>query len=188
MTGRSVQAATTPGRWAAPPAAAITTLRPRSRAVEAQRITPCGSRWAEQTLSSASSPSSSSWRVHASIRGRSDLLPRMTPTSGKFSDGLHSDVGAEVGSRKSYPAGSGQGRLAGRRGRVPEGHHREHAPARRDQPAAGLVAGAGVEDDHALRHLCQALDRVTGPVLAGIAARGDNDSDRGLGLPAQVWN
>src|SRR5919201_5543057 len=147
MTGRSVHAATTPGRWAAPPAAAITTLRPRSRAVDAHLITPSGSRWAEQTFSSASRPSSSSWRVHASISGRSVLLPRMTPTSGNGSNGLQSYVRTEVGSRKSYPPRSGQSLLAGARDRNSERDDREHPPARSDQPADRLITRAGVEDD-----------------------------------------
>src|SRR5213593_3384045 len=82
ITGRSVHAATTPGRWAAPPAAAMTTLSPRSRAVVAHSITPRGLRCAEHTFISCVKPRSSSTLTQDSISGRSDLEPRMTPTTG----------------------------------------------------------------------------------------------------------
>src|SRR5713101_2344932 len=80
ITGRSVQAATTPGRCAAPPAAAITTFSPRSRAEVAHSMTPLGFRWAEQTLTSCINSSSSRTLTQDSISGKSDLEPRMMPT------------------------------------------------------------------------------------------------------------
>src|SRR5712691_9519775 len=82
ITGRSVHAATTPGRCAAPPAAAMTTFSPRSRALVAHSMTPRGLRCAEQTLTSFSIPSSFRTLTHDSMSGRSDLEPRMTPTTG----------------------------------------------------------------------------------------------------------
>src|SRR5205823_10446537 len=82
ITGRSVHAATTPGRCAAPPAAAMTTFKPRDRAPVAHSMTPRGFRCAEQILSSCVNPRSSSTLTQASINGRSDFEPRMTPTTG----------------------------------------------------------------------------------------------------------
>ena len=83
-TGRSVHAATTQGRCAAPAAAAITTLRPRCCALLAHSMTPAGSRCAEQILSSVSMSNSASCLRQDSISWRSDFEPRMTPTSGTY--------------------------------------------------------------------------------------------------------
>jgi len=60
----------------------MTTLMPRDIALLAHSMTPAGSRWAEQIFTSYSIPNASSCVVQLSIRGRSDLLPRITPTSG----------------------------------------------------------------------------------------------------------
>ena len=104
ITGRSVHAATTPGRCAAPPAAAMTTLIPRDRAVIAHSITPRGLRCAEQTFTSCVKPRSSSTLTQDSMSGRSDFEPRMTPTTGctkpppelyRFGRKLHRIVPAE---------------------------------------------------------------------------------------------
>src|SRR5262249_45278885 len=51
-TGRLVFEAVMPGRWAAPPAPAIITSRPRSRALEAYSNRRSGVRWAETTRTS----------------------------------------------------------------------------------------------------------------------------------------
>src|SRR5256885_1215786 len=56
ITGRTLQAATTPGRCAAPPAAAINTFRPRSSAEVAHRRQPSGSRCADRTTTSYGTP------------------------------------------------------------------------------------------------------------------------------------
>src|SRR2546427_10583932 len=69
-------------KMAAPPAAAMTTLSPRSRADDAHSMTPRGLRCAEQTFSSCVNSSSSSTLTHDSMSGRSDLEPRMMPTTG----------------------------------------------------------------------------------------------------------
>src|SRR3546814_2855600 len=47
MTGSVVREATMPGRWAAPPAPAMITRRPLSRAVREYLIMRSGVRWAE---------------------------------------------------------------------------------------------------------------------------------------------
>ena len=52
MTGQGVNAATTPPRCAALPAAAMITLMPRSCAVDAHSCTTAGLRWAEATFTS----------------------------------------------------------------------------------------------------------------------------------------
>ena len=49
MTGSGVSAATMPGRWAAPPAPAITTFRPRVCAFSAYSYMRFGVRWADTT-------------------------------------------------------------------------------------------------------------------------------------------
>src|SRR5207245_3878004 len=64
-----------------PPAAAITTLSPRSRAEVAHSMTPLGLRCAEHTFNSCVNSSSSRTLTHDSISGRSDLEPRIIPTT-----------------------------------------------------------------------------------------------------------
>src|SRR5256885_16364548 len=92
-------------------------------------------------------PSVCSWPVPASISGRSDLLPRITPTSAKLS--LLRNIRSEVGSGKSYPHRSGEGaqpRLMGVRAQAHGGHH---PAATGDQAAPGLEAGARVGEQRA---------------------------------------
>src|SRR5207237_4173932 len=105
--------------------------------------------------------------VHDSISGRSDLLPRITPTSAKLS--LLRNIRSEVGSGKSYPHRSGEGaqpRLMGVRAQAHGGHH---PAATGDQAAPGLEAGPGVEDQRAGRDGGQTGDREAGLVSLGIA-------------------
>ncbi|EAU66966.1 hypothetical protein STIAU_4606 [Stigmatella aurantiaca DW4/3-1] len=81
-TGNSVLLATMPGRWAAPPAAAMMTDSPRASAVEAYSTIQSGVRWAETMRTS--------WGISNSVRmsmagrknSRSLLPPMMTPTQG----------------------------------------------------------------------------------------------------------
>src|SRR6188472_1903575 len=81
-TGSVVFAAAMPGRWAAPPAPAISTRRPRSSAVPAYSKRRSGVRWADTTRCSNGTPSSS--RVSAAWRivSQSEREPMMRPTSG----------------------------------------------------------------------------------------------------------
>src|SRR5690606_17525260 len=80
-TGSEVLAATMPGRWAAPPAPAMITFNPRSRAVSAYSNSRSGVRCADTTRHSYgmfrdSSIETACWRV-----SQSDFEPMMTPTS-----------------------------------------------------------------------------------------------------------
>ena len=85
-TGTSVEAAMTPGRWAAPPAPAMITSMPRPSAAAAYSAVSAGVRWAERTRHSCGTPNrsrvSSAWRMVS----QSDLLPMMTATSGLGSE------------------------------------------------------------------------------------------------------
>src|SRR3954462_1460289 len=77
-----------PGRWAAPPAAAMMTRIPRLSAEPAYSDIHCGVRCAETILHSWETPNCvsvpSAWRMVS----QSELLPMMTPTSaGPASDG-----------------------------------------------------------------------------------------------------
>jgi len=71
-----------PGRWAAPPAPATITRRPRSTAVVAYSIIHSGVRWADTIRTSNGTENSSSTSTAACITARSESLPMMTPTSG----------------------------------------------------------------------------------------------------------
>src|SRR5439155_1239716 len=82
LIGAEVSAENRLLRGAAPPAAAMPTFKPRDRAPVAHSMMPRGFRCAEQILSSCVNPRSSSTLTQASINGRSDFEPRMTPTTG----------------------------------------------------------------------------------------------------------
>src|SRR5207302_7529102 len=156
ITGRSVQAATTPGRCAAPPAAAMTILMPRPAAEVAHSMTPRGSRCAERIFTSCWMPKASSCVVQPSISGRSDLLPRMTPTSG--TDRLLCDIAAVEGSVESYPADCGEDVLAGGRHALAQGHQRQNPAPGGDQPPARQVARPRMEDQDPGRDGGEPLD------------------------------
>ena len=81
-TGSGVIAATMPGRWAAPPAPATTTLRPRPLALRAYSTNRSGVRCALTIVHSYSILNFSSISQAAFMTGRSLSLPMMTPTSG----------------------------------------------------------------------------------------------------------
>jgi hypothetical protein len=81
-TGTSVQAASMPGRCAAPPAPATMTSRPRDSAPFAYSIIHSGVRCAETIRASKGMASSSSTARVSSITARSLRLPMTTPTMG----------------------------------------------------------------------------------------------------------
>ena len=82
ITGRVVSEATIPGRWAAPPAPAITTFKPRPEACWAKSTISKGVRWAESTRTSAATPKRSSICTAGCMVGRSESLPMITATTG----------------------------------------------------------------------------------------------------------
>ena len=86
ITGRTVCEATIPGRCAAPPAPAMITCSPRSAAVDAYSVIQAGVRCAETTWHSCGIPNSVRIASAWAIVSQSDLLPMITPTSGRFSD------------------------------------------------------------------------------------------------------
>ena len=81
-TGRIEIAASIPGRWAAPPAPAMITSRPRPSASRPYRNSRSGVRCAETTFVSCGMPSSVSTSAACRIVSQSDLLPITTPTRG----------------------------------------------------------------------------------------------------------
>ena len=114
-----------PGRWAAPPAPAMST----AQAAAGRRLTEGeharrGVRWAETTRTSWGTSKRSSISVAPSMTGRSDELPITTATSGAAALGALIGVTTPGG---SIPSGTG----------VPERHGRR--PGRGPQPA-GVVA------------------------------------------------
>ena len=82
MTGRGVTEANMPGRWAAPPAPAMTTLTPRPAASCPKASISRGVRWAETTRTSWGTSKRSSISTAPCMTGRSDELPITTATSG----------------------------------------------------------------------------------------------------------
>src|SRR5262249_10875097 len=139
-------------------------------------MTPAGSRWAEQIFSSASMPNSSSCLRHASMSGRSDFEPRITPTSG--TDGILCHVLPEESPGKSYSGGSGERPEAGLLDVAAHADGREDPAPGGDQALARHHAGAGVEDEDAVRHRAQTLDLETRAVALRIAARRHHHADR----------
>ena len=83
ITGRVVRAATIPGRWAAPPAPATITPNPSVRAAWAKATISSGVRWADNTRTSTSTPSSRRIAAAGSMVGRSESLPITTATRGR---------------------------------------------------------------------------------------------------------
>ncbi len=79
-TGSSVIAAAMPGRCAAPPAPAITTLKPSALAPLAKATSRSGVRWAETIRASWPTPSASSVAAAWRIVAQSDWLPMITAT------------------------------------------------------------------------------------------------------------
>src|SRR5690606_15305904 len=81
-TGSVVPAAIMPGRWAAPPAPATITFRPRPAAARAESAIASGVRSAERTRASEGTPKSRRTAAATSITGQSLSLPMAMPTSG----------------------------------------------------------------------------------------------------------
>src|SRR5438309_4430622 len=107
-TGRVVFAAQTPGKCAAPPAAAMRTSNPRSVALERYSNNASGARCAEIACASHGTLSSSNCAAQCCMISQSDLLPRRMPTSGfvlsaaiKCEDVLHGS--APTVTRKLHP-------------------------------------------------------------------------------------
>ena len=82
-TGRIVCPATMPGRWAAPPAPAMTTCSPRPAADVAYSTSRSGVRWADTTRTSWATPKRSSTTAAFRMVSQSLLEPMMTPTAGR---------------------------------------------------------------------------------------------------------
>src|SRR5438552_2656132 len=82
ITGSGVIDAVMPGRCAAPPAPAITTLSPRPAAPRAYSIITSGVRCADTIRTSCATPNSTSTSIAPCIVGRSESLPMITPTRG----------------------------------------------------------------------------------------------------------
>src|SRR5580704_4611154 len=80
ITGSGVAAATTPARWAAPPAAAMMTLMPASTAPRANAMVSSGVRWAESTLTSTGIPNERRVWTASSMIDESEALPMMMAT------------------------------------------------------------------------------------------------------------
>src|SRR6266542_5433729 len=183
ITGRSVCAATTPGRAAASPAPAIRTRIPRSRAPRAYSATASGSRCAERTSSSWEIPRPASSSSAGCMRSRSDSEPTRIPTRGRSAadtalDGGQGNVAPEAHARKGD---SRRGVVRGDAGRgevVADGGHVENPPAVRDQPVAP-ACGAGVEDERSGSfRFSDSFDRGAGVASLRIVAAGEHDRDR----------
>ena len=82
ITGRVVSEATIPGRWAAPPAPAMITLKPRPAAASAKATISRGVRWAESTRTSQATLKRWSISTAGCMVGRSESLPITTATRG----------------------------------------------------------------------------------------------------------
>src|SRR5690625_3472201 len=82
-TGRVVHVAIMPGRWAAPPAAAMMTLKPSSRALLANSRSRSGVRWADTILTMCPTPNSRRSPSAGAMTGQSLRLPITTATWGR---------------------------------------------------------------------------------------------------------
>src|SRR5437867_8761838 len=81
-TGKGVFAAQTPGRCAAPPAAAMRISNPRPTAADRYSNKASGARCAEIACASHGTLSSSNVAAQCCITSQSDLLPARIPTRG----------------------------------------------------------------------------------------------------------
>src|SRR5216683_4455981 len=159
-TGRTVWAATTPARWAAPPAAAMMTSMPRASASAVYSVVNAGVRWADMTLDSCGMPNwvsiSSAWRMVS----QSDLLPMITATRGALASGIRwrpNDAARYAVSQAVSGIIERHGPRAHRHPRDSPGRARRRPPGR----ACALVTRATRPPDHLRR-----------PAAAGRAAGG----------------
>src|SRR5262245_37524469 len=106
MTGSSVSAEVTPARWAAPPAAAITTRNPAPSSSRARPPARFGVRWAERTRASNGTWRDSRTANAFSMRGRSESLPTRISTRLLI---VVSPFGGADGSGLPRPASSKRG-------------------------------------------------------------------------------
>src|SRR5919201_1818336 len=185
-TGRSVCAATTPGSAAASPAPAITTFRPRRRALRAYSATASGCRCAERTSNSYPIPRAASSSRAGCMRSRSDSEPTRTPTTGPSVDDTHPalqrDVGPVAHAREGDERTGRVGALARFRQRRAHGSDVQDPAPVRHEPVASQ-RGPGVEDERSRRlGVIDAVDRHAGVVAAG-GVVGAGEDDRHGGLP-----
>src|SRR5439155_21164161 len=191
ITGRSVCAATTPGSAAARPAPAITTRRPRCRAVRAYSATASGLRWAERTSSSWAIPLAESSSSAGCIRSRSESEPTRIPTSGASAvdmalRGGEADVGTRAHAcKRDLPNGLVDGG-AGLAEIVADRCHGQDPPAVRHEPVS-VQRRPRVEDEGA-RGLGSgdSVDRRPTVALLRIVASSENDGHRSAAGRAEL--
>src|SRR5262249_49907136 len=156
ITGSALEAASTPGSAAAPPAAAMRTPRPRASAVDAYSSVFFGVRCAEATTTSLPTSSASSTFTASSMTSRSESLPRtmptriglVTPVLLRGDGSAPPDVLTEMHALETDPVHRLVRALDRAGDVVRDGGHAQHAAARGHQ--AGVAhGGAGVEDLHA---------------------------------------
>src|SRR5579872_109184 len=117
-TGRMVLAAAMPGRWAAPPAPAMMTCRPRDAAEPAYSNSRSGVRCAETIRTSNGTSRDSRVRAACAIVSQSDRDPMMRPTSGLAGSGgysairVHAAPPGHAGSAEFCPTGASPSRSA----------------------------------------------------------------------------
>ena len=92
-TGSGVMLAVMPGKWAAPPAPAMMTLKPRPAAVLAYSTSRSGVRWALTTRVSWAMPNSVRISAACSMVPQSEILPMMMPTRGADLSGAAGGAG-----------------------------------------------------------------------------------------------
>src|SRR5437588_4910210 len=187
ITGKALEAASTPGSAAAPPAAAISTPSPRASAVDAYSSVFFGVRCAEATTTSLPTSSRSSTFTVSSMISRSESLPSTMPTRiGLVTSVLlrgHGlappDVRTEVHTLEADPAHRLVRALDRSRHVGSDGGDTEHAAAGGDQPAVAQ-SGAGMEDLHPGERggFVDAEDRHAGRVRARVDAGSDRYHDR----------
>src|SRR4029077_19062982 len=178
ITGRSVCAASTPGRAAARPAPAMSTCSPRPLAVRPYSATASGCRGAERTSNSCAIPRASSSSIAACMRGRSDSEPTTMPTSAL--DMRHrGDVSAVPHVRERDVLAGRVGTLACIRDGASGGRDAEDSAAVRHQ-AISLERGAGMEDVRAgLLGVFDPVDRRSNVAAGRVCAGRKDDGDRG---------
>src|SRR4029079_13119928 len=185
ITGRSVCAATAPGRAAARPAPAISTRIPRSRAVRAYSATASGLRCAERTSNSYAMPRDWSSSSAGCIASRSDSEPTSKPTIGpSAADMALRGPEGDVVPVAHAAEGNQARRLVGARPRGPNVFagrgHGEDAPAVGDELAT-VPRRPCVEDERAGRlGVLDAGDRRPAVAPLRVGAAGKHDRDGGF--------
>src|SRR6185436_15284292 len=178
ITGRSVCAASTPGRAAARPAPAMSTCSPRPLAVRPYSATASGCLCAERTSNSCAIPRASSSSIAACMRSRSDSEPTTMPTRGL--DMCHGrDVLAIAHVGKGDAIARAIGKLARSNDAVADARHVENPAAVRDE-AIALARRSCVKDERSfLFGFGDTLDRGADIVAGGIFPAREHDGDGG---------